>query len=198
MTSTVKLSTIVLGAFSRGESDERRDENINLIPISVARGHDLQATLSSRSKQQAMSAIQQELEEKAHHYNAPLPTETVGKQSTSSDARGLVFVDATTHEVLGSTGSFKAPAKDVSATATLNEKQLKVATMTTPERSKALWRRVAPGVMDSTIQSPMATTAETFSADGRPRVTDPHVDKRVHRQKTDFSEYLNKKIMLQM
>ena len=117
-------------------------------------------------------------------------------QTQSSDNRGLAFIDSSTQEVLGSTGSFKGPAKDVSALATLNEKQLKIATMTTPERSKALWRRVAPGVMDSTIQSPQATTAETYSPDGRPQIAEPHVDKAVHRKKTDFSEYLNKKIML--
>lgn len=158
----------------------------------------MKATLSQRSQQSAMSAIQAELEEKAHHYDAPvpIPAETVGKQQLQSETCGLVFVDANTRKIIDSTGSFKTPTVEVSATATLNEKQLKIATMTPPERSKNLWRRVAPGVMDSTIASPVATTAEAFSPTGRPQISEPHVNKTVHRKKTDFSEYLNKKIML--
>jgi hypothetical protein len=94
------------------------------------------------------------------------------------------------------TEKFKEPMQEVTSVDTLNEKQRALAVLSPAERSMHLWRKLNPGVMASTINLPASTNSDTYHDQGRN--LSPVVNKTVHRKKTDFNEYVNKKAQLGM
>ncbi|GAX80129.1 hypothetical protein CEUSTIGMA_g7567.t1 [Chlamydomonas eustigma] len=163
----------------------------------LARHVDLSTSLRKEAADSVKSARAFELHEKATQHEAP-PMDLVVSTSKEHkvDGRGLVWVDDS-GKTLGpvTEEQFKPPLKAASPLDTLNEKQKGVATLTPLDRSMHMWRRINPGCMPSTYKMPHSSMKDQF--DNREGLTAP-VNKEMHRQKTEFSDYLEKKVKLGM
>eukprot|EP00955_Chlamydomonas_euryale_P058040 356960-Chlamydomonas_euryale.AAC.2 len=83
---------------------------------------------------------------------------------------------------------FAEPLREASPLATLNERQFAAASLPPNARTMGLWRKLNPGCMQSTIKATVPTNADTYRM--RDGLIDPALDKARHRQKTDFSHYI--------
>eukprot|EP00798_Chlamydomonas_sp_ICE-L_P021018 gene21018-27883_t len=124
---------------------------------------------------------------------AALNQSATNSKAATPDTKGLVWVDEKGN-TLGPCSTARSDKETVKLPGNLdglNERQIAATTMKPVERSMDLWRKLQPGVMESTTKLPKPTMKDHFQYDSKSAFD---VDHRHHFKKSDFSEYIENKL----